>query len=152
MHVNKPLSSSIIIEILDQNPDLETITLPESLYNRTSHTYLDALTQLEIQIQTKSVRGRPPIYDDQLQKQIDDLIKEGMPPKIISKRLKISQKTVYHLKTLPLKRGPESKYTQEQIEEIFILKDNGLKVKDISKKMNIPLRSVYDLIKKNKRD
>ena len=36
VHVNKPLSSKLIIEILDENPDLEEINCPLSLYERTS--------------------------------------------------------------------------------------------------------------------
>ena len=36
IHVNKTLTSRLIIEILDNNPDLEEIECPQSLYERTS--------------------------------------------------------------------------------------------------------------------
>ena len=66
VHVNKPLSSKLIIEILDENPDLEEINCPLSLYERTSEVYLDALGELGITINIIESRGRPKKYDDDL--------------------------------------------------------------------------------------
>ena len=48
IHITEALSSFRIINLLENYPNLEKITCPPSVYNRTSDNYIDALKQLEI--------------------------------------------------------------------------------------------------------
>ncbi len=150
VHVNKPLSSKLIIEILDENPDLEVINCPLSLYERTSEIYLDALSELGIKINIIESRGRPKKYDDELKNTIEDMLRSGLSVKTIASRLNIDSKTVYYLKKSKLKQGPKSKYSDKTKEEIVRLKNKGTPVKAISDKLNIPVRTIYYILKKSK--
>ncbi len=150
VHVNKPLSSKLIIEILDENPDLEEINCPLSLYERTSEIYLDALNELGIKINVIESRGRPKKYDDELKDTINEMISSGLSVKTIASRLNIDTKTVYYLKKDKLKQGPKSKYSEKTKSEIFKLKQEGVPVAKISERFNIPIRTVYYILKKSK--
>ncbi|OED30863.1 helix-turn-helix domain-containing protein [Methanosphaera sp. WGK6] len=150
IHVNKPLSSRLIIELLDDNPDLEEIECPQSLYERTSETYIDALNELGIQISIIEHRGRPQKYDENLKEEINKMIDSGLTPKNIANRLNINRKTVYYLKNKKLKQGPKSKYSKELKEEIVDLKNKGTSVKIISSMLNIPVRTIYYILQKER--
>lgn len=152
IHVNKTLTSRLIIEILDNNPDLEEIECPQSLYERTSETYLDALGELGIKISVIEQRGRPKKYDENLKSQINSMIDEGLNPKAIAKRLHIDVKTVYYLKNKKLKQGPKSKYSDETKREIFELRENDVSVKTISSLLDIPVRTIYYILKNDKKN
>ena len=150
IHVNKPLSSKLIIELLDENPDLEEIECPLSLYERTSEIYLDALGELGIKIKIIENRGRPKKYNESLKEKIDDMLNSGLNPKVIAKQLDIDRKTVYYLKKGKLKQGPKSKYSDEVKKKIVTLKENGTPVSKISSMLNIPTRTIYYILKKEK--
>lgn len=150
VHVNKPLSSKLIIEILDENPDLEEINCPLSLYERTSEIYLNALNELGVRINIIESRGRPKKYDDDLKEKINEMISSGLSVKAIASRLNIDSKTVYYLKEKKLKQGPKSKYSEKTKREIVNMKDNGVPVKKISEKLKIPSRTIYYILKKSK--
>lgn len=150
VHVNKPLSSKLIIEILDENPDLEEINCPLSLYERTSEVYLDALGELGITINIIESRGRPKKYDDDLKDTINEMIGSGLSVKTIASRLNIDTKTVYYLKKDKLKQGPKSKYSDKTKKEIIRLKDEGTPVTKISERLKIPIRTIYYILKKNR--
>ena len=150
IHVNKPLSSKLIIEILDENPDLEEINCPLSLYERTSEIYLDALGELGITINIIESRGRPKKYDDDLKDQINEMLNSGLSVKTVASKLNIDSKTVYYLKKDKLKQGPKSKYSEKTRQEIVEMKNNGTPVSKISEKLNIPIRTIYYILKNNK--
>jgi hypothetical protein len=150
IHVNKPLSSKLIIEILNENPDLEEINCPLSLYERTSEIYLDALSELGIKINIIESRGRPKKYDDDLKENINNMISSGLSVKTIASKLNIDTKTVYYLKKDKLKQGPKSKYSEKTKENIVKLKNEGTPVSKISEKLNIPIRTVYYILKQKK--
>ncbi|MCI5867678.1 MAG: helix-turn-helix domain-containing protein [Methanosphaera sp.] len=152
IHVNKPLTSRLIIELLDSNPDLEEIECPQSLYERTSETYLDALSELGISISTIEQRGRPRKYDEDIKEQINSMIDDGFNPNAIAKRLHIDVKTVYYLKDKKLKQGPKSKYSDETKAEIISLREDNVSVKEISALLNIPVRTIYYILKHTKSD
>jgi len=57
VYVNEQLSSRKIMEILDSNPDLEKITCPISIYTRISKKYMDALRELNIEVEPVQRRG-----------------------------------------------------------------------------------------------
>lgn len=151
IHVTKPLSSKLIIEILDENPDLEEINCPLSLYERTSEIYLDALAELGVSINIIESRGRPKKYDDDLKNKIDEMLDSGLSVKTIASKLNIESKTVYYLKKNKLKQGPKSKYSQKTKEKIFNMRNDNVPVKNISKKLNIPIRTVYYILKNEKK-
>lgn len=150
VHVNKPLSSKLIIELLDDNPDLEEIECPLSLYERTSETYLDALSELGISINIIESRGRPKKYDEKLKKEINEMLNSGLNPKAIAKRLNIDRKTVYYLKKVKLKQGPKSKYSDKVKKEIIQMKEEGTPVTKISENLHIPPRTIYYILKKER--
>lgn len=150
IHVDKPLSSKYILELLDENPDLEVIECPQSLYQRTSDTYIDALNELDIEIIVNENRGRPKKYDSNLIKKINEMINSGIYPKAVAKKLHLDLKTVYYLKDKKLKQGPKSKYSEDTRQEIIKLKQNGTSVKNISSKLNIPVRTIYHILKTEK--
>ena len=144
IYVNKPLSSQVIMELLDKYPQLKKIKCPSSLYLRTSKKYLDALSEVEPVIK----RGRPKKYGETEGKIIQKMLNEGKSPKEIAEKLEIPLKTVYYLKDTKLKRGRKPKYSKETEDEVKKLHKNGLSAKDISEKLKIPLRTVYCLIKR----
>ena len=150
VHVNKPLSSKLIIELLDDNPDLEEIECPLSLYERTSETYLDALNELGISIIIIESRGRPKKYDENLKKEINEMLSSGLNPKAIANRLNINTKTVYYLKNGKLKQGPKSKYSDRTKKEILKMKEEGISVSKISEELNIPIRTIYYILKQER--
>ena len=43
----------MIVELIEEYPNLEVITCSPSVYNRTSNTYIDALSQLDIEVKKK---------------------------------------------------------------------------------------------------
>ncbi|MEN4018887.1 MAG: helix-turn-helix domain-containing protein [Methanobacterium sp.] len=148
IYVNKPLSSQVIMELLDKYPDLKKIKSPQSLYIRTSKKYLDALSELGIEVEPVTKRGRPKKYGAKEARKIHDMLMEGFIPKEISQKLDIPLKTVYYLKDMELKRGRKPKYSKETENEVKKLHEEGFSAKEISQKLNIPLRTIYDLIKR----
>jgi hypothetical protein len=135
------------MEILDENPKLEKIKCPPSIYKRIAPKYLEALSKLDVDVETVSYKGRPKKYDDEDIEKISLLQKKGLTFKEISDELGIPLKTIYYLNKTPLKKGSKKKYSSEIIQEVKELSDNGLSAREISKNLNIPLRTVYSFIK-----
>ena len=148
IYVKQALSSQVIMELLDKYPNLKKIKIPSSLYPRTSKKYLNALSELGIEVEPVIKRGRPKKYGENEAKQIQKMINNGISPKEISDELEIPLKTVYYLKNTKLKRGRKPKYSKEIEDEVKKLHDKGFSAKNISEKLNIPLRTVYCLIKR----
>jgi hypothetical protein len=136
------------MELLDKYPNIKKIKCPNSLYVRTSKKYLDALSELGIEVEPVMKRGRPKKYDSREAEMIHDMLIGGATPKEISEKLNMPLKTVYYLKDTKLKRGRKPKYSKETEDEVKKLRDDGFSAKEISKKLNIPLRTVYCLIKR----
>lgn len=148
IYVNKPLSFSLIMELLDQHPDLKKISCPPSLYSRISPKYLKALNELGVTVVSIEKKGRPKKYDEKYAHNIQHLLKSGTTPREISERLDIPLKTVYYLKDSPLKRGRKLKYNTNKVKKVKNLYTKGVPAKDISKDLKIPLRTVYSLLKR----
>lgn len=145
IHINQPLTSRRIIEILEKNPDLEKITCPPSLYHRIPQKYLKALKNLGIKVESKRQRK----YTEKDVKMIRKLISEGKTPKEIASITKMPIKTIYYLKgDMKLKRGPKPKYDRITRIRIRKMAEKGVPAKKIAEKFNIPLRTVYYIIKK----
>ena len=148
IYINRPLSSQVIMELLDKYPDLKKIKSPKSLYIRTSKKYLDALSKLGIEVEPVIKRGRPKKYGVNESEKVHDMLMEGFTPKEISEKLDIPLKTVYYLKDTELKRGRKPKYSKETENEVKKLHEEGFTPKEISEKLDIPLRTIYSLIKR----
>jgi hypothetical protein len=148
IYVNKPLSFSRIMALLDEYPHLKKITTPTSLYARISPKYLQALEELGVTVVSVEKKGRPKKYSEKETQKINDLLKSGYSPQEISKNMNIPLKTVYYLKKSSLKPGRKNKYTTNTVNEVKNLYKQGVSAKDISSKLDIPLRTVYSLLKR----
>ncbi|WP_321421604.1 helix-turn-helix domain-containing protein [uncultured Methanobacterium sp.] len=148
IYVNKPLSFSRIMELLDQHPDLKKISCPPSLYSRISPKYLQALEELGVTVVSVEKKGRPKKYNEKDAKNIQELLKSGHTPQEIAEILSIPLKTVYYLKGSRLKPGRKMKYDTLKVKKVKNLYKNGVPAKDISKDLKIPLRTVYSLLKR----
>ena len=146
IHITKTLTSSMIVELIDEYPNLEEITCSPSVYNRTSNTYIDALKQLDINVK-REYRWGAKSRSNGIEFYVLKLSNEGLTPKQISQKLEISLNRVYYLlkKANAQFDNRKRKYNHEKIKQ---LKRDGLKPKEISDKLDIPLRSVYYILNK----
>lgn len=148
VHINQPLTSRKIMEVLEKYPDLKKITCPASLYKRTSPKYLDALKELGIEVEPRAGKGRPKKYQEKDVFLIKSLLKGGKTPKEISKEMEIPLKSIYYLnRDLTLKKGRKSKYSRNMHLKVREMAKKGASKKQISEKLHIPLRTVYYILK-----
>jgi hypothetical protein len=150
IYINQPLTSHKIMEILEENPEIEKITCPPSIYKRITPRYIEALSKLGVKVEPVTKRGRPKKYSDKDQENINNMVKQGHPPRKISDVLNIPLKTVYYFIESPLKRGRKPKYSFETEQKVKTMYRKGHSVKEISENLDIPLRSVYSLLNKGK--
>lgn len=146
IHITQALSSSMIVELIDKYPNLEEITCSPSVYKRTSKTYIDALSQLDIEVNQKYEWGAKSKSND-IEFYIQKLSNEGLTARQISQKLDISLNRVYYLlrKSKTDFDNRKRKYNHAEIKQ---LKKDGLSAKEISEKLDIPLRSVYYILNK----
>lgn len=146
IHITKALSSSMIVELIEEYPNLSTITCSPSVYNRTSDTYIDALEQLDIEIVKKYNWGAKS-QSNGAEFEVLRLSDEGLSAREISEKLDITLNRVYYL----LKKSRanfDNRKRKYDHDEILNLKDEGLSAKEISQKLDMPLRSVYYILNK----
>ncbi len=148
IYVNKPLSFSRIMELLDQYPDLKKISCPPSLYSRISPKSLQALGELGVTVVSVEKKGRPKKYNKKDAENVQQLLKSGSTPKEIAEIMGIPLKTVYYLKGSRLKPGRKMKYDTLKVKKVKRLYKDGVPAKDISNDLKIPLRTVYSLLKR----
>ena len=146
IHITKTLTSSMIVELMDEYPNLEEITCSPSVYNRTSNNYIDALRQLDIEVKKKYDWGAKSKSND-LEFFIQKLSNEGLSPKQISQQLDISLNRVYYLlkKSGAKFDNRKRKHDQSNVKQ---LKKDGLTAKEIAEKLDIPIRTVYYILNK----
>lgn len=146
IHITKALSSSMIVELIEEYPNLSTITCSPSVYNRTSDTYIDALEQLDIEIVKKYNWGAKS-QSNGAEFEVLRLSDEGLSAREISEKLDITLNRVYYLlrKSQANFDNRKRKYDHD---EILNLKEEGLSAKEISQKLDMPLRSVYYILNK----
>nr|WP_295000460.1 hypothetical protein [uncultured Methanobrevibacter sp.] len=144
IHITKALSSSMIVELIDEYPNLEEITCSPSVFNRTSRRYVDALRQLDIEVKTEYNWGAKS-RSNGIEFYVSKLSNEGLSAKQISQKLDISLNRVYYLlrKSKTDFDNRKRKYDHAEIRQ---LKDDGLTAKEISEKLDMPLRSVYYIL------
>ena len=147
IHITKPMSSSMIVELIDEYPNLEEITCSPSVFKRTSKTYIDALGQLDINVKIESRAGAMS-KSNGLGFYISKLSKEGLSAKQISQKLEIPLIRVYYLlrKSKTIVNNRKHKYDYSEIKK---LKQDGFSAKEISEKIDIPIRSVYHILNKD---
>ena len=146
IHITQALSSSRIVGLMDEYPNLEEITCSPSIYNRTSKRYIEALKQLDITVKQKYNWGAKS-KSNGIEFYVKKLSDEGLTAKQISQKLEISLNRVYYL----LKKSQtdfDNRKRKHDYSEINELKKDGLTAKEISQKLNMPLRSVYYILNK----
>ncbi|MCC7554413.1 MAG: hypothetical protein KO202_08010 [Methanobacteriaceae archaeon] len=148
IHITIPLSSHKIVELIDQYPNLEKITCSKSLYNRIPKKYLEVLNDLSIEVSIEYNQGAKEKYLEE-EKDILNLSKQNLTPKEISKKLEIPIKRVYYLlsKHNNVKiDNYKRKYDENTKLIVKSMKDDGKNPKEISSKLNIPIRTVYYIL------
>jgi len=153
VHISSQLSSKMIVNLMDEYPNLKKITCPPSIYKRISNKYLEVLKELEIEVEVKHNWKTKRKYSDEKKEEIVNLIKNGQTPSEVAEYLNLPLKTIYYMKNsydkekIKLKRGKKNKYNDAIRTRIKNLAKSGVPVKKIAKKENIPLRTVYYIIK-----
>lgn len=146
IHITKALSSSMIVGLIDEYPNLEEITCSPSVYDRTSKTYIDALSQLDIEVVKKYNWGAKSKTNG-AEFEVLKLSNEGLTAREISQKLNISLNRTYYL----LKKSGtdfDNRKRKHNHAEIKKLKQDGMSAREISQKLDMPLRSVYYILNK----
>jgi len=146
IHITKALSSSMIVDLIDRYPNLEEITCSPSVYGRTSKTYIDALSQLDIEVNRKYKWGAES-KSNGAEFEVKKLSDEGFTPREIASKMDITLNRVYYLlrKSNASFNNRKHKHSHEEVRK---LRQDGLKPKEISEKLNVPLRTVYYILNK----
>jgi len=88
----------IVIELLENGPNLSVIYCPPSLYELTSTRVRNALEKVNVKLRPHGGgAGRPNVYDDNDLAEIRNLIDVGLSITRISQELDIPRRTIYHL-------------------------------------------------------
>ena len=144
VHMTKALTSSIIVDLIEKYPNLEIITCSPSVYERTSSNYIEALSQLDIEVKKKYNWGAKSRSNGQ-EFEILELSKQGLTAREISEKLDITLNRVYYL--LRKTHGRFNNYNRKHDhEKIRNLEGEGFSVKEISEKLDVPQRSVYYIL------
>lgn len=146
VHVTEPLTSVIIVELIEKYPNLAEITCAPSVYKRTSKNYIDALETLNIQVKEKYNWGAKP-QTNRAEFKVLKLLNKGLKPKEIAEKLDISLSRVYYLLS---KTGTkvDTRQRKHNHYEVKRLKNDGLSAKEIANELDIPLRTVYYILNK----
>ncbi|MEE1128735.1 MAG: hypothetical protein UHW99_02005 [Methanobrevibacter sp.] len=148
IHITEVLSSSLIMDLMDEYPNLSEITCAPSVYERTSKNYIDALEQLDIDVKKKYNWGAKSQTNGQ-EKVVLDLAKKGLKAREIAEKLDIKLNRVYYLLRKNKDNVKFDNYKRKHDRsEIKSLKEEGLKPREISEKLDIPLRTVYYILNK----
>ncbi|MBQ9025064.1 MAG: hypothetical protein IJ104_01605 [Methanobrevibacter sp.] len=146
IHITEALSLSKAMDFLNNYPNLEKISCSPSVYNRTSDKYIDALSQLDVDV-VKEYHWGASKQDCDYEQELLDLASEGYKAREIAEILDITVNRVYYL----LRRNKTKLNTNTKkydYDEVKSLKESGLKPKEISEKLNIPIRTVYYILNK----
>ena len=151
VHISTQLTSRKIIELLDNYPSLKRITCPMSIYNRVSPIYIKALEEQGVSIEVKYNWGKKKYSKTQIN-QVIDLFNEGKRSKKIASLLEMPVSNVEYIKSKYYDRinvkHYKRKYDDDCRLKVKSLKESGLKPKEISKELDIPIRSVYYILNK----
>ncbi len=88
----------IVVELLENGPNITTIYCPPSLFRLTSRRVTSALEKVGIALLPKGGgAGRPKVYGKDNISEIRKLKRIGMPITRIAEELEIPRRTIYHL-------------------------------------------------------
>ncbi|WP_295617795.1 hypothetical protein [uncultured Methanobrevibacter sp.] len=151
IHISTQLTSQKIIELMDTYRSLKRITCPKSIYNRISPKYIKALDEVGISIEVKYNWGKKKYSMIQIN-QVVDLFNEGKQTEEISAILDMPASNVKYIKSKYFDKinvkNYNRKYDDECRAKVKYMKEAGLKPKEISKELNIPVRSIYYILNK----
>lgn len=149
VHISTQLTSRKLIELMDTYRSLKRITCPQSIYNRISPTYLKALDELGISVEVKYNWGKKKYSKNQIN-EVVDLFNEGKRSEEISSILDMPVSNVKYIKSKHFNKinvkHYRRKYDDASRLKVKTLRDEGLKPKEISKELDIPIRSVYYIL------
>ncbi len=152
VHVTKAFTLKNLMDLIDKYPNLNTITCSKSIYERTPKRYFEALDSVDIKVEIDYKWGENKKYTKDEINRVLNLLNKGNSPKDISELLDIPLKRVYYFRSkysdTDKKNYYNKKYKKETYNEIFKLKDENYKPKEISKKLDIPLRTIYYILNK----
>ena len=136
----------MIVELIEKYPNLEEITCSPSVYERTSKKYIDALSQLDIEVVKKynwGAKSRTGGAEFEVRRLSD----EGLSAREIADKLDLPLNRVYYLLK---KAGAEfdNRKRRHNHGEVRRLSGEGLTVREISEKLDMPVRSVYYILNK----
>ena len=146
VHVTKPLTSLIIMDLLEKYSNLAEITCAPSVYKRTSKRYIDALKGVGIEVKEKYNNGAKSQTNGE-EFEVLDLFNQGLKPKEIAEKLGISLNRVYYLLRI-CEVKPNSRNRKHDHEEVNRLKSEGLSAKEIADELDMSLRTVYYILNK----
>ena len=151
IHISTQLTSQKIIELMDTYRSLKRITCPKSIYNRISPKYIKALDEVGISVEVKYNWGKKKYSMIQIN-QVVDLFNEGKQTEEISAILDMPASNVKYIKSKYFDKinvkNYNRKYDDECRAKVKSMKEAGLKPKEISKELNIPVRSIYYILNK----
>ena len=151
VHISTQLTSQKIIQLMDTYPSLKRITCPQSIYNRISPDYIKALDNLGVSIEIKYNWGKKKYSMTQIN-QVVDLFNEGKRSDEIASELDMPIANVNYIKSKYFDKinvkHYKRKYDDECRQKVKSMRENGLKPKEISKELNIPVRSIYYILNK----
>lgn len=151
VHISTQLTSQKIIELMDTYPSLKRITCPQSIYNRISPTYIKALENLGVSVEVKYNWGKRKYSKNQIN-QVVDLFNEGKRSDEIASILDMPVSNVDYIKSKYFDRinvkHYRRKYDDACRSKVKAMREEGLKPKQISQELNMPVRSVYYILNK----
>ena len=151
VHISTQLTSQKIIQLMDTYPSLKRITCPQSIYNRISPDYIKALDNLGVSIEIKYNWGKKKYSMTQIN-QVVDLFNEGKHSDEIANELDMPIANVNYIKSKYFDKinvkHYKRKYDDECRQKVKSMKESGMKPKEISNELNIPVRSIYYILNK----
>lgn len=151
VHISTQLTSRKLIELMDTYPSLKRITCPKSIYNRISPTYLKALEEVGISVEVKYNWGKKKYSKNQIN-QVIELLNEGKRSLEVATILDMPVSNVDYIKSKYFDKirvkHYQRKYDDDCRAKVKDLRESGLKPKDISKELDIPIRSIYYILNK----
>ena len=151
IHISTQLTSQKLIELLDTYHSLKRITCPQSIYDRISPDYIKALEKIGISVEVKYNWGKRKYSKNQIY-QVVNLFNEGKRSEEIASILEMPVANVNYIKSKYFDKinvkHYRRKYDDECRQKVKSMREDGLKPKQISKELNIPVRSVYYILNK----
>ena len=151
VHISTQLTSQKIIQLMDTYPSLKRITCPQSIYDRISPDYIKALDNLGVSIEIKYNWGKKKYSMTQIN-QVVDLFNEGKRSDEIANELDMPIANVNYIKSKYFDKinvkHYKRKYDDECRQKVKSMRESGMKPKEISNELNIPVRSIYYILNK----